>query len=144
MSFLTICAGAKFVENLAEIKIPIMLKPSFVGIPSDPHLLLGRAKAFRSHWRMMATTMMMTKVIKGDEIDDDNGNDVWDDVYLLLGRTKAFTIHRRGKRRWEEDLSRVFGFSIKLEAKIGDTWVVAMLPGSWLKRGRRSSGDDLG
>ena len=51
------------VENLAEIKIPIMLKPSFVGIPSDPHLLLGRAKAFRSHWRMMATTMMMTKVM---------------------------------------------------------------------------------
>ena len=32
------------VENLAEIKIPIMLKPSFVGIPSDPHLLLGRQK----------------------------------------------------------------------------------------------------
>ena len=51
------------VENLAEIKIPIILKPSFVGIPSDPHLLLGRAKAFRSHWRMMATTMMMTKVM---------------------------------------------------------------------------------
>ena len=39
-------------------------------------------------------------------------------------------------RRWEEDLSRVFGFSIKLRAKFGDTWVVAMLPGSWLKRGR--------
>ena len=56
------------VENLAEIKIPIMLKPSFVGIPSDPHLLLGRAKAFRSHWRMMATTMIMTKVIKGDKL----------------------------------------------------------------------------
>ena len=50
------------VENLAEIKIPIMLKPSFVGIPSDPHLLLGRAKAFRSHWRMMATTMIAIKL----------------------------------------------------------------------------------
>ena len=79
-----------------------------------------------------------------DKIDNDNGDDVWDDLYLLLGRTKAFKSHGRGKRRWEEDLSRVFGFSIKLGVKIGDTLVVAMLPGSWLKRGRRSSGDVLG
>ena len=88
--------GRQVVENLAEIKIPIMLKPSFVGIPSDPHLLLGRAKAFRSHSRMMATMMMMTQVMMGP----------------TMMMTKMMI-------------------------------AVAMLPGSWLERGRRLGGDDL-